>query len=45
VANLSIRSWVGILAVLCGAFISTVTGRPSTFGLADIRGAMHAGFD
>ena len=42
---LSTRPWVGILAVLCGAFISTVTGRLSTFGLADIRGAMHAGFD
>lgn len=31
--------------MLCGAFISTVTGRLSTFGLADIRGAMDAGFD
>jgi MFS transporter, DHA2 family, multidrug resistance protein len=39
------RPWVGILAVLFGAFISTVTGRLSTFGLADIRGAVHAGFD
>ena len=44
-ASLSIRPWMGILAVLCGAFISTVTGRLSTFGLADIRGALHAGFD
>lgn len=39
------RPWIGILAVLCGAFISTVTGRLSTFGLNDIRGAVHAGFD
>lgn len=39
------RPWVGILAVLCGAFISTVTGRLSNFGLADIRGAFGAGFD
>lgn len=39
------RPWIGILAVLCGAFISTVTGRLSTFGLADIRGAVGAGFD
>lgn len=39
------RPWVGIAAVLCGAFISTVTGRLSTFGLADIRGAVGAGFD
>ena len=44
-ASLSIRPWMGILAVLCGAFISTVTGRLSTFGLADIRGALHAGLD
>jgi DHA2 family multidrug resistance protein len=28
-----------------GAFISTLTTRLSTFGLADIRGALHAGFD
>lgn len=42
---LSVQPWIGILAVLCGAFISTLTGRLSTFGLADIRGAVHAGFD
>jgi len=42
---LSVRPWIGILAVLCGVFISTVTGRLSTFGLADIRGAVHADFD
>jgi MFS transporter, DHA2 family, multidrug resistance protein len=28
-----------------GTFISTLNGRLSTFGLADIRGAVHAGFD
>jgi DHA2 family multidrug resistance protein len=39
------RPWLGILAVLCGAFISTLNGRLSSFGLADIRGAVHAGFD
>src|SRR3979490_313059 len=32
-------------AVVLGAFISPLTGRLSTFGLADIRGAVHAGFD
>jgi DHA2 family multidrug resistance protein len=32
-------------AVLMGTFISTLNGRLSTFGLADIRGGMHAGFD
>ena len=36
--------WLGLLAVLLGAFISTLTGRLSTFGLADIRGALHVGF-
>ncbi|MBV8914908.1 MAG: MFS transporter, partial [Acetobacteraceae bacterium] len=39
------RPWLGILAVLCGAFISTVTSRLSTFGLNDIKGALGAGFD
>ena len=37
--------WLGLLAVLLGTFISTLNGRLSTFGLSDIRGAMHAGFD
>jgi DHA2 family multidrug resistance protein len=42
---LSTRPWVGILGVLFGAFISTLTGRLSSFGLLDIRGAVHAGVD
>jgi len=37
--------WLGLAAVLLGTFISTLNGRLSTFGLADIRGAVHAGFD
>ena len=37
--------WLGLTAVLLGTFISTLTGRLSTFGLTDIRGAIHAGFD
>ncbi|MDR3509770.1 MAG: MFS transporter [Caulobacteraceae bacterium] len=37
--------WLGLVAVLLGTFISTLNGRLSTFGLADIRGALHAGFD
>jgi DHA2 family multidrug resistance protein len=37
--------WFGLLAVLLGTFISTLTGRLSVFGLADIRAAVHAGFD
>ena len=39
------RPLLAVLAVLFGAFISTVNGRLSVFGLADIRGAIHAGFD
>jgi DHA2 family multidrug resistance protein len=37
--------WLGILAVFMGTFISTLNTRLSTLGLADIRGAVHAGFD
>ena len=37
--------WLGLTAVLMGTFISTLNGRLSTFGLADIRGAVSAGFD
>jgi DHA2 family multidrug resistance protein len=37
--------WFGVTAVILGAFISTLNGRLSSFGLADIRGVMHAGFD
>jgi len=37
--------WLGLVAVLMGTFISTLNGRLSTFGLADIRGAVGAGID
>ena len=37
--------WLGLLAVLMGTFISTLNGRLSNFGLNDIRGGVHAGFD
>jgi len=37
--------WLGLAAVLLGTFIATLNTRLSTFGLADIRGAVHAGFD
>ncbi len=37
--------WLGLFAVLMGTFISTLNGRLSTFGLADIRGALSAGYD
>ena len=36
---------LGLLAVLLGTFISTLNTRLSSFGLADIRGAVGAGFD
>src|ERR1700685_4218799 len=37
--------WLGLTAVLLGTFISTLNTRLSSFGLNDIRGAVHAGFD
>jgi DHA2 family multidrug resistance protein len=40
-----LRPFVGIAAVLLGAVISTLYTRITSFGLADVRGAVHAGFD
>jgi DHA2 family multidrug resistance protein len=37
--------WLGLTAVLLGTFISTLNGRLSSFGLADVRGGLAAGFD
>jgi DHA2 family multidrug resistance protein len=42
---ISLRPYIGTLAVLLGTVISTLDSRISTFGLADVRGAVHAGFD
>src|SRR6516162_7999296 len=39
------RPFIGVAAVLLGAVISTLNSRLTTFGLADVRGAVHAGFD
>ena len=39
---ISARPFVGVLAVLIGAVISTLDSRITNFGLADIRGAVHA---
>src|ERR1700751_4507889 len=39
------RPLIGVIAVLLGAIISTLDSRITTFGLADVRGAVHAGFD
>ena len=44
-APLCTRPIVGIAAVLLGSVISTLFSRITTFGLADLRGAVHAGFD
>jgi MFS transporter, DHA2 family, multidrug resistance protein len=39
------RPLIGVLAVLLGSIISTLDSRITNFGLADVRGAVHAGFD
>ena len=43
--NRSDRPILGILAVMLGAFISSLNTKLTTFGLADIRGGMSLGFD
>jgi DHA2 family multidrug resistance protein len=43
--EITTRPLIGVIAVLLGAVISTLAGRLTTFGLADVRGAIHAGFD
>jgi MFS transporter, DHA2 family, multidrug resistance protein len=43
--RISPRPLIGVTAVLIGSIISTVAGRLTSFGLADVRGAVHAGFD
>lgn len=42
---LSDRPLAGILAVMLGAFISSLNTKITTFGLADIRGGLGLGFD
>lgn len=37
--------WLGIFAVLVGALATTLTSRLTSIGLADVRGAVGAGFD
>src|SRR5271156_5320579 len=41
----SARPLIGVVAVLLGAIIATLNTRITSFGLADVRGAVHAGFD
>jgi DHA2 family multidrug resistance protein len=39
------RPFIGMVAVLLGAVIATLYTRITNYGLADLRGAVHAGFD
>ena len=41
----SLRPYIGILGVLIGAILSFTGSRITTFGLADLRGGLHFGFD
>jgi MFS transporter, DHA2 family, multidrug resistance protein len=39
------RPYIGLVGVLLGSAIGTLGGRITTFGLADLRGGLSAGFD
>lgn len=41
----STRPWIGILAVMLAAFVSTLSSRLTNFGVADIGAALGASFD
>lgn len=41
----TLRPYVGIIGVLLGSIIATLASRVTSFGLSDLRGALHAGFD
>jgi DHA2 family multidrug resistance protein len=41
----TLRPYIGILGVLLGSLMSTLGSRVTTFGLADLRGGLHVGFD
>jgi MFS transporter, DHA2 family, multidrug resistance protein len=41
----SLRPYVGIAGVLIGSILATLGSRVTSFGLADLRGGLHAGFD
>jgi MFS transporter, DHA2 family, multidrug resistance protein len=43
--TITARPLIGTLAVLLGSVISTLDSRITSFGLADVEGAVHAGFD
>jgi MFS transporter, DHA2 family, multidrug resistance protein len=39
------RPYIGILGVLLGSVMATLGSRVTTFGIADLRGGLHLGFD
>jgi DHA2 family multidrug resistance protein len=39
------NAYIGTLAVMLGSVIATLDSRITVFGLADVRGGVHAGFD
>jgi MFS transporter, DHA2 family, multidrug resistance protein len=39
------RPYVGMFGLLLGSIMATLGTRTTSFGLADLRGALHAGFD
>src|SRR5579862_9237715 len=41
----TIRPYIGLIGVMLGAMMSTLGSRVTTFGLADLRGGIHVGFD
>jgi DHA2 family multidrug resistance protein len=41
----TLRPYVGMLGVLLGSIMGTLGSRTTTFGLADLRGGLSAGFD
>jgi DHA2 family multidrug resistance protein len=43
--KITARPYIGLIGVLLGATMSTLGSRTTTFGLADLRGGLHAGFD
>ena len=41
----TLRPYVGIFGVLLGSLMATLGSRTTSFGLADLRGGLHLGFD
>ncbi len=41
----TLRPYIGILGVLLGSIMATLGSRVTTFGIADLRGGLHLGFD